>query len=270
MTMLWGRLARRALPLVAFGSYAAGINVAHSEGVSEQDQLEQIIVTATKRSERIQDIPISVTAITGEQLSAMGADNFVDYAREVPSLTFAERGNGRNDISIRGLSVINGVATVGYYLDGVSTEINFQSPDPKLYDIQRIEILKGPQGTLYGAGAVGGLIQIITNPADPSGFDANTDVDYFHVKHADGSYGVNAMVNIPIIADTLALRLVGLTRENSGWIDAPLLGKNGANWEDDKGLRASLRWIANDSLDATLRWYYQQYRIGIESFETPQ
>ena len=123
-------------------------------------ELEEIIVTATKRSERIQDIPVSVTAFTGKQLTEMGADTFVDYAREVPSLTFAERGNGRNDIAIRGLSVINGVPTVAYYLDGISTELNFQSPDPKLFDIQRIEILRGPQGTLYGAGAVGGLIQV--------------------------------------------------------------------------------------------------------------
>jgi iron complex outermembrane recepter protein len=236
---------------------------------ADEDQLGEIIVTATKRAERIQDIPISVTAFTGQQLSEMGADNFVDYAREVPSLTFAERGNGRNDIAIRGLSVINGVPTVAYYLDGISTELNFQSPDPKLYDIQRIEILKGPQGTLYGAGAVGGLIKIITNPADPSGFDAKADVEYFDIDHADGSYAMNSMVNIPLIADKLAFRVVALTRENSGWIDAPLQPKNGANWEDDKGLRTSLRWIAGDNFEATLRSYYQQYRIGMESFETP-
>jgi outer membrane receptor protein involved in Fe transport len=269
MNTTWGRLAVPVLPLVALGFCLTGAGRARGAAAADQDQLQEIIVTATKREERIQDIPISVTAFTGQQLSAMGADNFVDYAREVPSLTFAERGNGRNDIAIRGLSVINGVPTVGYYLDGISTELNFQSPDPKLYDIQRIEILKGPQGTLYGAGAVGGLIKIITNPADPSGFDANADVDYFRIKHADGSYGVNAMVNIPLVADALALRVVALTRENSGWIDAPLLHKDGANWEDDKGLRTSLRWIASDDFEATMRWYYQQYRIGMESFETP-
>ena len=273
MSAIWGKLAWPiVLPLAATGILCVG-SVRSSRAAptpgEDQTQLEEIIVTATKRAERIQDIPISVTAITGQQLAAMGADNFVDYAREVPSLTFAERGNGRNDIAIRGLSVINGVPTVAYYLDGIETQLNFQSPDPKLYDIERIEILRGPQGTLYGAGAVGGLIKIITNPADPSGFDANAQVDYFSIKHADGSYAVNAMVNIPLITDTLALRVVALTRDNAGWIDAPLLTKNGANWEDDKGLRSSLRWIANDSLDATLRYYYQQYRIGIESFDTP-
>jgi iron complex outermembrane receptor protein len=263
---------RIALPLMmSAGLYVGFPSSSRAVQTSADDsgQLGEIIVTATKRAERIQDIPISVTAFTGKQLSEMGADNFVDYAREVPSLTFAERGNGRNDIAIRGLSVINGVPTVGYYLDGISTELNFQSPDPKLFDIQRVEILKGPQGTLYGAGAVGGLIKIITNPADPSGFDANADAEYFDIDHAHASYGVNAMVNVPLIQDALALRVVALTRDNSGWIDAPLLGKKGANWEDDKGVRTSLRWIASSDFEATLRWFYQQYRIGMESFETP-
>jgi iron complex outermembrane recepter protein len=272
MSSKWGNLAwRAALPLAAANLYLGCPNFSHAAQASADDesQLGEIVVTATKREERIQDIPISVTAFTGQQLSAMGADNFVDYARDVPSLTFAERGNGRNDIAIRGLSVINGVPTVGYYLDGISTELNFQSPDPKLYDIQRVEILKGPQGTLYGAGAVGGLIKIITNPADPSGFDANAEAEYFDIDHASASYGVNSMINLPIIQDALALRVVALTRENSGWIDAPLLGKKGANWEDDKGARTSLRWIAGEDFEATLRWYYQQYRIGMESFESP-
>ena len=269
MKTTWGILTGPALWLVALGFNVSAANPARAASAADPDQLEEITVTATKREERIQDIPISVTAVTGAELAAMGADNFVDYARDVPSLTFAERGNNRNDITIRGLSVINGVPTVAYYLDGISTELNFQSPDPKLYDIERVEILKGPQGTLYGAGAVGGLIKIITNPADPSGFDAKADVDYFRIKNADGSYGVNAMVNIPLITDVLALRVVALTRENSGWIDAPLLDKNGANWEDDKGLRTSLRWITSEDFEATLRWYYQQYRIGMESFETP-
>src|SRR5579859_2475180 len=123
MSKTWGRLARRTvLPLAAMGTlWVAGEGGAHAAQTAPADanQLEEIVVTATKRAERIQDIPISVTAITGAQLAQQGADNFVDYAREVPSLTFAERGNGRNDITIRGLSVINGVATVGYYLDGV-------------------------------------------------------------------------------------------------------------------------------------------------------
>jgi iron complex outermembrane receptor protein len=271
MNAKWGNLAwAMALPLAAGGSlYLFCTDVSRADAAVSDQELTEIIVTATKREERIQDIPISVTAFTGKQLEEMGADNFVDYAREVPSLSFAERGNGRNDIAIRGLSVINGVPTVGYYLDGISTELNFQSPDPKLFDIERIEVLRGPQGTLYGAGAVGGLIQVITNPPDPSGFDAKADIDYFSIKHADGSYGINAMVNVPLISDVLALRVVALTRDNSGWIDAPLLDKKGANWEDDKGLRTSLKWIPNGDFDATLRWYYQDYRMGIESFDTP-
>jgi len=268
------RVVRRTvLALAAVGGLwtdgTGGARAADS-ATEDLDKLQEIVVTATRREERIQDIPISIAAFTGEELARQGADNFVDYAREVPSLTFAERGNGRNDITIRGLSVITGVATVGYYLDGISTELNFQSPDPKLYDIQRVEILRGPQGTLYGAGAVGGLIRIITNPADPSGFDAKADVDYYHIDNANGSYGVSAMVNVPLITNTLALRVVGLDRDIAGWIDAPLLNDKGANWERDKGLRASLRWIASDAFDATLRWYYQEYRIGIESFTTPQ
>src|SRR5262245_14916893 len=128
--------------------------------------LGEIMVTAQKRQERLQDVPISVKALTNETLEHMGADSFTDYARTVPSLMSSELGSGRNQIVIRGLSAPIGVATVGFYLDGVSSELPFENPDPKLFDIERIEILRGPQGTLYGAGAVGGLVKVITKRAD--------------------------------------------------------------------------------------------------------
>jgi iron complex outermembrane receptor protein len=231
--------------------------------------LEEIIVTATKRAERLQDVPISIKALTGEVLTDMGADSFTDFARQVPSLMFAERGSGRNQIVIRGLSPVIGVPTVGYYLDGISTEIPFESPDPKLFDIERIEILRGPQGTLYGAGAVGGLIHVITRNADPSGWDAAAEVEYSDTRHGGDSSGVNAMLNMPLVKDKLALRVVGVQRDTAGWVDAPLIGAEDANDEETKGMRASLTWVASEDFEATLKYYYQDIEFGIDSFDSP-
>jgi iron complex outermembrane recepter protein len=232
--------------------------------------LEEIIVTATRRPEPLQSVPISITAFTQDNLQRMGADNFADYAGQVPSLMFAERESGRNQIVLRGLSPVVGVSTVGYYLDGISTEIIFESPDPKLFDIERIEILRGPQGTLYGAGAVGGLIRVITNRADPAGWDAAAEAEYFSTDGGDSSNGFSGMLNVPLVEDKLAVRLVGLTRDIGGWINAPLIDKKNANDEHTDSIRASVTWLASDNFEATLRYYYQKIDFGIDSFDSPQ
>jgi outer membrane receptor protein involved in Fe transport len=188
--------------------------------------LEEIIVTATKRQESIQQIPISVTAITEKMLEDKSALNFTDYARGVPNLSFIDVGVGRERVAIRGVDSKTGTTTVGYYFD--ETPIPDSSSvsavkvafDPELIDVNRVEVLRGPQGTVFGSGSMGGTIRVIPNAPDvkQSGFSVKTRVS--STEHANGpSETFSGMLNIPLIADKLAVRLVAFGQWESGFID---------------------------------------------------
>ena len=129
----------------------------------------------TKRgAENVQTIPIAITAISQAELLAKGAQEFEDYARSVPSLSFVDAGPAFKTYVIRGINATGtGVATVGQYVDDVLITGDLRQPDLRLYDIQRIEVLRGPQGTLYGSGSLSGTIRTITNPPDPTGYHAD-------------------------------------------------------------------------------------------------
>ena len=136
-------------------SCMAGLGVwvgAGSVAVAADGSLEEIIVTATKRDESLQTVPIAITALTSEALENMGAVNFEDFARTVPGLDFANLGAGQNRVTIRGISTFSGVSVIGIYLDDspIASPINYTQPSLSLYDLERIEVLRGPQGTLYG------------------------------------------------------------------------------------------------------------------------
>jgi outer membrane receptor protein involved in Fe transport len=135
-------------------------------------QLEEVIVTATKRTASLQDVPMAITAFNADQIVRLGATNFTDLATQVPSLSLRSAGPGRTKLNIRGISAATGFApTVSFYLDempiqtissGSSTSFQQTIIDPKLYDLERIEVLRGPQGTLYGASSMGGTVRLIT------------------------------------------------------------------------------------------------------------
>src|SRR5947209_7198009 len=130
-------------------------------------ELGEVIVTATRRAERLQDVPASIQAIGGDQLQRTGAVDFADYGRTVAGVSFLDNGPGRGQIFIRGVSTGGDVdtgkeATVGVYIDETPVTEGSSQPDLKLYDIDRVEVLRGPQGTLYGSGSLGGTVRIIT------------------------------------------------------------------------------------------------------------
>jgi outer membrane receptor protein involved in Fe transport len=194
-------------------------------------QLAEVIVTAEKRAEPIQHVPISITAITGAQLQAEGFEDTDDALRQVPGLSEVSAGPGQTDYTLRGLPTAGGsVSTVGFYLDDVpltapsGSQNGFVSVDPDLYDISRVEVLRGPQGTLYGSGSMGGTIRMITNKPDPDAFAASAKVDASGTSGGGFNRGGDAMINLPIIHDKLALRLVGTDEYTSGWIDRIVVG----------------------------------------------
>jgi len=228
--------------------------------------LEEVIVTAQKREQSLQEVPISIRAIGETELRAMGADDFSSYANAVPAVNFQDRGPGRNKLVIRGISpsVSTSAATVGVYIDDMPVADQVSNPDLKLFDVDRIEILRGPQGTLYGEGSMGGTIHIITNQPDASDFYGNIEGTGASVSEGDSGYALNAMVNIPLVEDKLAVRVVAYGRDYGGWVDnlnAENSDKN-INDEDTKGFRAALKWWATDNLNLTLMAMHQNTDAG--------
>ncbi|QUD90300.1 TonB-dependent receptor [Phenylobacterium montanum] len=190
--------------------------------------VEEVIVTAQKRSETLQNVPMSITAVTGQQLERRGVMNFEDLASGVPSLAFRSAGPGRQQLELRGISSNAGISsTVGYYLDDLAisgassdSETSYQQSnlDPDLFDIERVEILRGPQGTLYGSGAMGGAVRILTKQPVLGRFTADVKADTSYTDHGGLNGEVKGMVNIPI-GDRVALRLVGSYRDYDGYIN---------------------------------------------------
>jgi len=209
----------------------AGSTTASSSSTSTQPAnqgVEEIVVTAQKRDETLQNVPMSITAITGAQLEKRGVVNLQDAISGVPSVAFRSAGPGRQELTIRGISSSAGISsTVGYYLDelaisGMSSdsETSYQQSnlDPDMFDIQRIEILRGPQGTLYGSGAMGGAVRILTNQPKLDRVQGAFKGDASYTKHGGFNGQVDGMVNLPI-GRSVALRVVGTYRDFDGYIN---------------------------------------------------
>ncbi len=229
--------------------------------------IEQVTVTASKRTEKLQDVPVSVTALTGAQLEQEGATQFTDYASRVPGLTFAGGGQpGHSQLIVRGLNTGDQSlsSTVGTYLDdapfGSTGGLAFGAsmvPDPDLSDISDIEVLKGPQGTLYGASTLGGLLKIGFNKPDLDKYEGMLSVNGgVNDDGATGS-GERAMVNIPIIDDKLALRASFFNRTDPGYIDDVGIGQKDANRDYASGGRVSLLAKPTDDLTIQLSVFTQ-------------
>jgi iron complex outermembrane recepter protein len=194
---------------------------------SSASELAEIVVTAEKRESTVQKTPISITAFSGDALAAQGTTGMLEVAQETPGVSFRTAGPGQTEFEVRGLASSGGAtATVGYYFDDVpiSTpavgDIGKIAIDPNLYDISRVEILRGPQGTLYGSGSMGGTIKIVTNPAKLNTFESSVDTSVSWTERNGGTnWAGNAMLNVPIVTDLAALRVVVSSVTTSGWID---------------------------------------------------
>lgn len=261
-SLLWLALALGAtMPLSA--QQAPGDASGNRAGV-----LEEVVVTATKRGEMsVQDIPLSIRAIGARELLDKRVQDFADWARLVPGLGAEDQGPGEKRFIIRGIRSV-GPATVGvYYDDAVVTGFNPEddgggrNADIRLYDIQRIEILRGPQGTLYGEGSMSGTIRVITNKPDTSGFYGAVEGDGAWTEEGGGSAKFNGFVNLPA-SETFAVRAVGWYEDESGFVDNVRLGKEDINDEETFGGRIAARWMPNDSLTLDASYIVQNTELG--------
>ncbi len=186
--------------------------------------LEEIIVTAQKRAENLQDVPISVQALGSTQLQNLGISNFNEYIAMLPSVSYTDVGPGTATIYMRGASdggdgnASGSQPSVGLYLDEAPLTAIAANVDVHIYDIERIEALAGPQGTLYGASNQSGTLRIITKKPNPDQFEAGFDVGLASTDGGEESYSAEGFLNIPI-GENAAIRLVGWTIEDGGWID---------------------------------------------------
>lgn len=213
--------------------------------------LEEVVVTANKRVENIRDVPSSISVIGEEKIDNFHSTQLSDFQASVPGLAISSNGTpGKTAVSLRGVSALSSSATVGTYLDetplgssGVYQAANFFALDLLPYDIQRIEVLRGPQGTLYGASTMGGLIKYVTVEPDLSRTEFRVGGGLSSVKSA-GDLGWDARVgaNLPLVTDRVGLRVSYARNELPGYIDNSVDGRKDINDGDQTSARAALRW----------------------------
>jgi len=244
----------------------------------------EIVVTAQKRSETLQHVPFAITAFTQMDLERRGVQSLYDVSRIAPSLAVVSSGPGENNLIIRGISSIAGsAATVGYYLDDTPIAASSNAAllstrgviDPSALDVARIEVLRGPQGTLYGSSSMGGTVRYITNQPNLDKVEGRIRADLSGTQHGGFNYNFNGVINLPVVTDKIALRVAAYYRFDDGYIDRYAIDptnylaadptakkQNNVNTYKTYGARAALLIKPTDTLSITPSFLYQYSRLG--------
>jgi len=240
--------------------------------------LTEVVVTARKVEENLQDVPISISVLTQRDMQNLGIDKLDDYAYKIPSMSFISIGPGTQVFFLRGVSdgsnpnYANTSAT-GFFLDDSSLSWYGVQPDLHLYDIQRIEVLNGPQGTTFGAGSMAGAVRYITNKPDVNHFSAGVDFDGGKIQDGGENWTYEGFANFPLIEGRLGLRLSAFSTSHGGFIDNLLTTRhwtngtvsnnsmwsgNDYNHSHQEGGRVALKLMLTDSWSAWLSYDYQR------------
>lgn len=222
--------------------------------------IEEVVVTAAYREQGAQDVGAGIQVYSGEELERLGLVGFEDYILTVPGVSFRDQGSGNKRIGIRGISNVSAndfgaptsTNTVGLYLNDVPIQGVNTLPDLALFDLDRVEVLKGPQGTLYGDGAMGGSIKMVLNSPDLEEFNGKVALTASHTKNGSVNFNANAAVNLPLVEKRLAARIVAGARKDEGFIDNIATGDSDINDSDAYSLRTTLLAKINDNLSAEI------------------
>ena len=295
------RTSRAAPAIVPSTTVLALLLAAPAFGAPPPTVIEEVVVTATKRAESIQDVPVAVSALTAADIAERGFSQYADFLNSVPGVYFQDSGPGVSQVRIRGISASEGgvpSTTATYFGESITSVLTNGGgkPNLRLVDIERVEVLRGPQGTLFGANSLAGVIRTIPNAPDVEKFEANVGTRGFTTAHSsDTSYHVEGMVNFPLVENRLALRLVGYKDDIAGFIDnvspaqpavdysaslglpdgtlvtpaTPAFTRKDINSEDTWGGRATLSWHATDRLRLDLNYTTQDSRLNSQPFATP-
>jgi outer membrane receptor protein involved in Fe transport len=294
----------RIQTVLAAAAFIGVAGAAFAQEATPKKGIEEIVVTAERHTSTVQKTPISITAITGAQLQARGLTSVEDVIKELPGISVRSAGPGQTEYEARGLSSTGGAApTVGFYLNDVpmsppaAAQTGKVVIDPDLYDIQSVEVLRGPQGTLFGSGSMGGTIRVLTAQPSLTGYGGSIEATTSGTAGGNRpNAGINAAVNIPV-TDNFALRIVGTDSERSGWIDrivvddiptvpfAPgsaVLVRNNiqdapvkqvvpdVNTEDLQGFRISALWKPTEDTTVKGMFLYQDLSMGgYDEFDQP-
>ncbi len=268
---------------------------------NQNSSLQEIVVTAQKRSSTVQTTPMSIAAVSGDELQAHGVPSLAALAQGTPGVSLKTEGPSQTEIEMRGMTSSGGnSSTVGFYIDDIplagpaSAQNGHVVIDPDLYDLSRVEILRGPQGTLFGSGSMGGTIRLISNQPNLTEFQSTVRSVLSGTDGGGFNHNDNLMVNLPLIDNILALRVVGSENETSGWIDRivanpfPLAGGNpvgntrgdvqaapvtarypGSNAYQTYNLRATLLWQPVEGLSITPAYFHNtSTQSGISAYDS--
>src|SRR5271170_846023 len=294
------------LAAAGWSSLASATEAGAATDTAADTGLAEIVVTAERYTSTIQNTPISITALTGEQLIAAGITSMEDVVHEVPGLSMRSAGPGLTEFEARGLASNGGAApTVGFYLDEVPlsppalAQVGKVVIDPDLYDLNRIEVLRGPQGTLYGSGSMGGTVKLVTNQPKLDTLEGSFQGTLSDTEGGSGNGGGSFMLNVPV-GDTLALRVVGTDNYRSGWLDRVVVSPfpqdlptapgfpppvlrtpnvldapvsnvvTNVNTVSLYGGRATLLFQPSDAISNTTSFFYQRLATGgLDLFDSP-
>ena len=246
-----------------FATQAQDAKPAAQPGSEDQTTLEKIVVTAEKRSEDIQEVPMSISVIDNEQLDHLHATQLSDYAGYLPGFTVINGGSpGQQTLGVRGITPLSAGSTVATYIDEtpIGTSSNYGAGSNSVLDLlpndlESVELLRGPQGTLYGAVALGGVLRYVTKDPDLEQFSGYIGGDVFTTEGGgDNGYGGRLGVNIPLVPGKLGMSASYARQDSPGYIDNVRTGEEDQNsyWQD--AARATMKWQASDEVSVKLQW----------------
>lgn len=241
-----------------------------------QDQegraLQEVVVTAQKREERLIEVPMSITAISGVDLEQKGISSIQDISFAVPGMALREDGPGSYTIFMRGLSNQYGFdALVGVYLDEAPLSLTgYDQLDSRVLDLERVEVLKGPQGTLYGQGALAGAVRYITKAPRLDAFEGRIEASESFVTDGETKETLTGIVNIPVVQDAFGVRLAATVEQGGGWQSQTEAGIEDGNNQDLINIRAKALWQASDAfkVDAMIAMHRNESELGM-GYENP-
>jgi outer membrane receptor protein involved in Fe transport len=294
-------LTMTARTLLAFVLTPALAVPAFGQSTDDSDQFSEVVITAQKRASTVQDTPISISAVSGEDLQARGVASLATLAQGTPGVSLKTEGPSQTEIEMRGMTSSGGnSATVGVYLDDIplagpaSAQNGHVVIDPNLYDLNRIEILRGPQGTLFGSGSMGGTVRLISNQPNLSQFQSSAQSVLSGTEGGGFNHKDSLMFNVPLVDNTLALRVSGTENYTSGWINrivvdpAPLAGGDpvgtargdvqgapvvrqypGSNAYQVYAARVTLLWKPSENLSVTPSYFHtSSTQNGISAYDS--